>query len=301
MRVASRSTSPLTIHGQLGESTCPHSSSLPVSCFRLHTSCPVSLPLAKVGDSRHCRASSHHLGQCGRAVYTHADFGECSSHSAPHPQPRPHFHPSHPAIPRPPSPLLQLPLLSPPSDAREGTPEAALGHVINVSALEGKFAVGKKSTRHPHTNMSKVRAALRAALRAAPPVLLSTSPSQPTNPLQAALNMLTFTCARDYFAKGVLVNAVDTGWVTDNAPGDWPEAETRSAYFTPWHCLSPALRPSLTPCSLRRARRQGSHTRDARRAASRRGRRRFEGPRSDLPPSQLRRGVEAARLLLEGL
>ena len=64
------------------------------------------------------------------------------------------------------------------------------GHVINVSALEGKFAVGKKSTAHPHTNMSK-----------------------------AALNMLTFTCARDYFGKGVLVNAVDTGWVTDNAPG----------------------------------------------------------------------------------
>ena len=40
----------------------------------------------------------------------------------------------------------------------------AWGHVVNVSALEGKFAVGKKSTRHPHTNMSK-----------------------------AALNMLTFT------------------------------------------------------------------------------------------------------------
>ena len=26
-------------------------------------------------------------------------------------------------------------------------------------------------------------------------------------------------CARDYYARGVLVNAVDTGWVTDNAPG----------------------------------------------------------------------------------
>ena len=63
-------------------------------------------------------------------------------------------------------------------------------HIINVSALEGKFAVGKKSTRHPQTNMSK-----------------------------AALNMMTFTCARDYFQKSVLVNAVDTGLVTDNAPG----------------------------------------------------------------------------------
>ena len=80
-----------------------------------------------------------------------------------------------------------LPLLIPPEVSAEAT---SYGHIVNVSALEGKFAVGKKSTRHPHTNMSK-----------------------------AALNMLTFTCARDYYAKGVLVNAVDTGWVTDNAPG----------------------------------------------------------------------------------
>ena len=82
---------------------------------------------------------------------------------------------------------------SAPDGAPDGAPplsEAPLGHIINVSALEGKFAVGKKSTRHPHTNMSK-----------------------------AALNMLTFTCAREYHARGVLVNAVDTGWVTDNAPG----------------------------------------------------------------------------------
>jgi NAD(P)-dependent dehydrogenase (short-subunit alcohol dehydrogenase family) len=83
-----------------------------------------------------------------------------------------------------------LPLLRPEEGAPDGSPQAAFGHIVNVSALEGKFAVGKKSTRHPHTNMSK-----------------------------AALNMLTFTCARDYYAQGVLVNAVDTGWVTDNAPG----------------------------------------------------------------------------------
>ena len=43
------------------------------------------------------------------------------------------------------------------------------GHVINVSALEGKFSVGKKSGGHPHTNMAK-----------------------------AALNMLTCTCAGGY-------------------------------------------------------------------------------------------------------
>ena len=80
-----------------------------------------------------------------------------------------------------------LPLLAPPDPSVGG---ALWGHIVNVSALEGKFAVGKKSTRHPQTNMSK-----------------------------AALNMMTFTCARDYFQKSVLVNAVDTGWVTDNAPG----------------------------------------------------------------------------------
>ena len=28
-------------------------------------------------------------------------------------------------------------------------------HVVNVSALEGKFAVGNKSTAHPHTNMAR--------------------------------------------------------------------------------------------------------------------------------------------------
>ena len=34
-------------------------------------------------------------------------------------------------------------------------PDAPYGHIINVSALEGKFSVGKKGSGHPHTNMSK--------------------------------------------------------------------------------------------------------------------------------------------------
>lgn len=63
------------------------------------------------------------------------------------------------------------------------------GLIVNVSALEGKFTVGKKSSGHPHTNMSK-----------------------------AALNMLTLTCAGSLRQRRVLVNAVDTGWVTDMAP-----------------------------------------------------------------------------------
>eukprot|EP01036_Dinobryon_divergens_P026302 gene26302-34929_t len=64
------------------------------------------------------------------------------------------------------------------------------GLVVNVTALEGKFNVGKKSSGHPHTNMAK-----------------------------AALNMLTLTCAREWARSSVYVSSVDTGWVTDMAPG----------------------------------------------------------------------------------
>lgn len=62
-------------------------------------------------------------------------------------------------------------------------------HVVNVSAMEGVFARGTKTDRHPHTNMAK-----------------------------AALNMLTRTSAPDYARDGIHMNAVDTGWVTDEDP-----------------------------------------------------------------------------------
>ena len=62
-------------------------------------------------------------------------------------------------------------------------------HVVNVSAMEGIFARGTKTDRHPHTNMAK-----------------------------AALNMLTLTAARDYVGDGIHMNAVDTGWITDEDP-----------------------------------------------------------------------------------
>lgn len=51
------------------------------------------------------------------------------------------------------------------------------------------YLVGKKSSAHPHTNMAK-----------------------------AALNMMTLTCAQDFISDYILVNCVDTGWVTDMAP-----------------------------------------------------------------------------------
>ncbi len=62
-------------------------------------------------------------------------------------------------------------------------------HVINVTAMEGKFKRFKKEARHPHTNMAK-----------------------------AALNMLTHTSARELADFGIYMNAVDTGWVTDEDP-----------------------------------------------------------------------------------
>lgn len=62
-------------------------------------------------------------------------------------------------------------------------------HIVNVTAMEGKFHRFKKADRHPHTNMAK-----------------------------AALNMLTHTSASDLAKDGIYMNAVDTGWVTDEDP-----------------------------------------------------------------------------------
>ncbi len=62
-------------------------------------------------------------------------------------------------------------------------------HIVNVSAMEGKFHRFTKTDRHPHTNMAK-----------------------------AALNMLTHTSARDLEKYGIYMNAIDTGWVTDEDP-----------------------------------------------------------------------------------
>ncbi len=62
-------------------------------------------------------------------------------------------------------------------------------HIINVTAMEGKFYRFSKSARHPHTNMAK-----------------------------AALNMMTHTSASELAKFGIYMNAVDTGWVTDEDP-----------------------------------------------------------------------------------
>jgi NAD(P)-dependent dehydrogenase (short-subunit alcohol dehydrogenase family) len=64
-------------------------------------------------------------------------------------------------------------------------------HIVNVSAMEGQFYRNFKTVRHPHTNMAK-----------------------------ASLNMMTRTSAADYQSDGIHMNAVDTGWVTDEDPAD---------------------------------------------------------------------------------
>jgi NAD(P)-dependent dehydrogenase (short-subunit alcohol dehydrogenase family) len=69
---------------------------------------------------------------------------------------------------------------------RENT---GMKHIVNVSAMEGKFTRYTKTDKHPHTNMAK-----------------------------AALNMMTLTSSRDLEKDGIYVNAVDTGWVTDEDP-----------------------------------------------------------------------------------
>ena len=77
-------------------------------------------------------------------------------------------------------------------------------HIVNVSAMEGQFARHTKTDKHPHTNMAK-----------------------------AALNMMTFTSAPDYAKEGIFMNAVDTGWVTDEDPVVHAERKQREADFQP--------------------------------------------------------------------
>ena len=77
-------------------------------------------------------------------------------------------------------------------------------HIVNVSAMEGKFHRFTKTDRHPHTNMAK-----------------------------AALNMLTHTSASDLVKYGIFMNAVDTGWVTDEDPAALSKRKQQVHDFQP--------------------------------------------------------------------
>ena len=77
-------------------------------------------------------------------------------------------------------------------------------HIVNVSAMEGKFFRFKQASRHPHTNMAK-----------------------------AALNMLTHTAAGELAKDGIFINAVDTGWVTDEDPIELAKFKEKVHDFQP--------------------------------------------------------------------
>jgi NAD(P)-dependent dehydrogenase (short-subunit alcohol dehydrogenase family) len=88
------------------------------------------------------------------------------------------------------APFLLVSRLRPALAAAAAAAPSGRSHVVNVSAMEGQFSRRYKGPGHPHTNMAK-----------------------------AALNMMTRTSAGEMFETDrVLMNAVDTGWITDERP-----------------------------------------------------------------------------------
>jgi NAD(P)-dependent dehydrogenase (short-subunit alcohol dehydrogenase family) len=86
-------------------------------------------------------------------------------------------------------------------------------HVVNVSAVEGQFYRTTKTDKHPHTNMAK-----------------------------AALNMMTRTSAPDFFKDGIHMNAVDTGWVTDEDPAVHAARKAELGFAPPLDIIDGAAR-----------------------------------------------------------
>jgi len=86
-------------------------------------------------------------------------------------------------------------------------------HVVNVSAVEGQFYRTTKTDKHPHTNMAK-----------------------------AALNMMTRTSAPDFVKDGIHMNAVDTGWVTDEDPAAHAFRKANLGFAPPLDIIDGAAR-----------------------------------------------------------
>jgi NAD(P)-dependent dehydrogenase (short-subunit alcohol dehydrogenase family) len=86
-------------------------------------------------------------------------------------------------------------------------------HVVNVSAVEGQFYRATKTDKHPHTNMAK-----------------------------AALNMMTRTSAPDFVKDGIHMNAVDTGWVTDEDPAVHAARKAELGFSPPLDIIDGAAR-----------------------------------------------------------
>jgi NAD(P)-dependent dehydrogenase (short-subunit alcohol dehydrogenase family) len=86
-------------------------------------------------------------------------------------------------------------------------------HIVNVSAMEGQFYRATKTDKHPHTNMAK-----------------------------AALNMMTRTSAPDFVKDGIHMNAVDTGWVTDEDPVVHAARKAEQGFSPPLDIIDGAAR-----------------------------------------------------------
>jgi NAD(P)-dependent dehydrogenase (short-subunit alcohol dehydrogenase family) len=86
-------------------------------------------------------------------------------------------------------------------------------HIVNVSAMEGQFYRATKTDKHPHTNMAK-----------------------------AALNMMTRTSAPDFVKDGIHMNAVDTGWVTDEDPAAHAARKAEEGFAPPLDIIDGAAR-----------------------------------------------------------
>ncbi len=87
-------------------------------------------------------------------------------------------------------------------------------YVVNVSAMEGQFSRGYKGPGHPHTNMAK-----------------------------AALNMLTRTSAQEMLeSDGILMTAVDTGWITDERPHTMKKRLAEDGFHAPLDLVDGAAR-----------------------------------------------------------
>ncbi|MGE4424950.1 MAG: SDR family NAD(P)-dependent oxidoreductase [Solirubrobacteraceae bacterium] len=87
-------------------------------------------------------------------------------------------------------------------------------YIVNVSAMEGQFGRYYKGAGHPHTNMAK-----------------------------AALNMLTKTSSKEMLeADGILMTAVDTGWITDERPHPQKMRLADSGFHAPLDLVDGAAR-----------------------------------------------------------
>ncbi|WP_285724812.1 SDR family oxidoreductase [Psychromicrobium xiongbiense] len=87
-------------------------------------------------------------------------------------------------------------------------------YIVNVSAMEGQFSRAYKGPGHPHTNMAK-----------------------------ASLNMLTRTSAKEMLeSDGILMTAVDTGWITDERPHETKVRLAEEGFHAPLDLVDGAAR-----------------------------------------------------------